>query len=51
VSNAWRFAGIGCSAWQQQRAKAWTVYREAIEERRQLMAFVREALMLLQEIE
>jgi glucans biosynthesis protein len=25
--------------------------REAIEERRQLMAFVREALMLLQEIE
>jgi hypothetical protein len=26
VSNAWRFAGIGCSAWQQQRAKAWTVY-------------------------
>jgi hypothetical protein len=52
LPNAWWCAGIGRSARQQERALKHGLYtREAVEERRQLRALIRQSRMLIQEIE
>jgi hypothetical protein len=52
LPNAWWCAGIGRSARQQEHSLKHGLYtREAIEERRQLRALMRQSRMLIQDIE
>jgi hypothetical protein len=51
LSDAWRCAGIGRSARQQNALKHGHYTREAFEERRQLQALLRQSRMLIQQIE